>query len=60
LAKMAKDPIDGIAGKKQAILGPMVFADLVQQVGRMARPSTSTPDCRSWQGNWTRRWALRS
>lgn len=36
LAKMAKDPIDGIAGKKQVILGPMVFADLVQQVGRMA------------------------
>jgi PmbA protein len=36
LAKMANDPIEGIAGKKQAILGPMVFADLVQQVGRMA------------------------
>ncbi len=36
LAKQAANPVEGIAGPCPAILGTMVFADLVQQVGRMA------------------------
>ena len=36
LAKQAANPVEGIAGTCPAILGTMVFADLVQQVGRMA------------------------
>jgi PmbA protein len=36
MAKLAMDPVQGEAGSFPAVLGPMVFADLVQQVGRMA------------------------
>lgn len=36
LAKLAVNPVEGFAGTRPAVLGPMVFADLVQQVGRMA------------------------
>ena len=36
LAKLAANPVEAIAGPRPAVLGTMVFADLVQQVGRMA------------------------
>ncbi|MCG7840493.1 MAG: TldD/PmbA family protein [Methanomassiliicoccales archaeon] len=36
LAKAAKDPVKGSPGKMDAVLGPMVFADLISQVGRFA------------------------
>lgn len=36
LAKAAKDPVKGSPGKMDAVLGPMVFADIISQVGRFA------------------------
>jgi PmbA protein len=36
MAKLAVNPVEGVAGTCPAVLGPMVVADLVQQVGRMA------------------------
>jgi PmbA protein len=36
MAKLAVNPVQGEAGSCPTVLGPMVFADLVQQVGRMA------------------------
>ena len=36
MAKMAQGPKDGVPGVMDAIFGPMVMADIAQQVGRMA------------------------
>jgi len=36
LAKAAANPVDGEPGEYQAVLGPLVFADLACQVGRSA------------------------
>ena len=36
MAKQAVNPVEGDTGTRPAVLAPMVFADLVQQVGRMA------------------------
>lgn len=36
LAKLASEPLDGEAGEYRAVLGPLVFADIVQQAGRHA------------------------
>ncbi|MGD1060061.1 MAG: TldD/PmbA family protein [Methanomassiliicoccales archaeon] len=36
LASMAKDPVNVEPGEYDAILGPMVFADLINQTGRVA------------------------
>jgi PmbA protein len=36
LAKAARDPVKGSPGTMDALLGPMVFADVVGQVGRFA------------------------
>ncbi len=36
LAKMAASPAKGDAGEYDAVLGPMVFSDLMNQVGRVA------------------------
>ncbi len=36
LAKMARSPVPAEAGERQAVLGPLVFADLVNQFGRSA------------------------
>ncbi|OPY34682.1 MAG: peptidase PmbA [Methanomassiliicoccales archaeon PtaU1.Bin124] len=36
LAHRAASPIEGTAGRMDAVFGPMVVADLMQQVGRMA------------------------
>ena len=36
MAKMARSPVPAEAGERQAVLGPLVFADLVNQFGRSA------------------------
>ena len=36
LAKAAKDPVKGSPGEMDAVLGPMVFADIISQVGQFA------------------------
>ncbi|MDH7507995.1 MAG: TldD/PmbA family protein [Methanomassiliicoccales archaeon] len=36
LAKLSSNPVQGTPGKFTAILGPMVFADLANQIGRFA------------------------
>jgi PmbA protein len=36
MARLASEPVEGEPGEYKAVLGPMVFADIVQQAGRHA------------------------